>query len=197
MKSTTIIALASLFFLASCTGKTKKVNETALWDEKPAQTETVTAKAETLMQTVAEPQKEAAQAEASETKTEQPAVAIEKPQEQKTENLEDADDNKIYKRPDQEAYSPLSDREFGEFINKHLETPKSFADNPINAKSIAHLTIEKDGSISNIEIKPSIQPDLDKEYIRVLKLLPKFEPAKVNGKPVRSILGVMVIARAV
>ena len=197
MKSTTtIITLASLFLLASCTGKTKKANENALWDEKPQQTETVTAKAETDTEIVAEPQKETPQTEALETKAEQATVAAEKPREQKTENLEEADDNKIYERPDQEAYSPLSDKEFSEFVNKHLESPKSFADNPFNANSMAHLTIEKDGSISNIEIKPSMQPDLDKEYIRVLKLLPKFEPAKVNGKPVRSILGVMVVARA-
>ena len=59
---------------------------------------------------------------------------------------------------------------------------------------MAYLTIEKDGSISDVEIIPSMHPDLDKEFIRVYKLFPKCTPAKVNGKPVRSKISLAAIA---
>ena len=193
MKSkTTLIALASLFLLASCTGKSKKVNENALWKEKPAQTETVAAKVETAT----ESKEEVPQAKVTETKPEQASVSAEKPQEQKTENLEEVDDDKIYEKPDIRAICPLDDREVMEFVTKHFEFPKSFSDKPFNARGTAFLTIEKDGSISNVEIIPSISPDMNKEYIRVTKLFPKFTPAKVKGKPVRSKWSMAVAARA-
>jgi outer membrane biosynthesis protein TonB len=46
--------------------------------------------------------------------------------------------------------------------------------------------VEKDGSVTNVKVKQSISPELGAETVRVIKLLPKFNPGKnKNGEPVR------------
>ena len=46
------------------------------------------------------------------------------------------------------------------------------------------LSIKKDGSIINIIILESNEPDLNNEVIRVLKTMPNWEPALENGVPI-------------
>ena len=48
------------------------------------------------------------------------------------------------------------------------------------------LVIERDGRVSDVIIVQSIHPEIDKEFVRILKLLPKFTPGSINGISVRS-----------
>ena len=45
--------------------------------------------------------------------------------------------------------------------------------------------IEKDGSISDVNVARSDAPSLDKEAMRVVKAMPKWNPGKLKGIPVR------------
>jgi protein TonB len=40
------------------------------------------------------------------------------------------------------------------------------------------------GGVDKVEILKSVDPELDKEAIRVVKTLPAFKPGKQGGKPV-------------
>jgi periplasmic protein TonB len=40
----------------------------------------------------------------------------------------------------------------------------------------------KDGSISNIEIRKGVSKEADFEAIRVIKMMPKWKPGKINGE---------------
>ncbi len=44
--------------------------------------------------------------------------------------------------------------------------------------------VETDGSVANIKILKGVHYELDNETVRVIKLLPDFKPAEINGKPV-------------
>lgn len=48
------------------------------------------------------------------------------------------------------------------------------------------FTIQADGTITDVNILESSYPDLDEEAVRVVKGMPKWEPAKMGGKPVGS-----------
>ena len=48
----------------------------------------------------------------------------------------------------------------------------------------ASFTVEKDGQVRNPKIVKSLQPLFDAEVLRVLRLLPNFEPGQQNGEPV-------------
>jgi periplasmic protein TonB len=51
---------------------------------------------------------------------------------------------------------------------------------------VVKFIVEKDGSITGPQIAKGIIKDLDEEAIRLVKSMPKFKPAKLNGLNVRS-----------
>jgi protein TonB len=53
--------------------------------------------------------------------------------------------------------------------------------------------VEKDGTITQAEVKRSPNDLLSEEALRVVKLMPKWEPGKVGGKPVRSVFNLPVM----
>ena len=80
------------------------------------------------------------------------------------------------------------------FIHKNM-TPQPIAQcyNGIGGKVICRFIVDTDGSLSNFTILRSLNPTCDKEAIRVLKLLPKFIPGKLNGRVGRFYYTVPVI----
>ncbi|MGB0175696.1 MAG: energy transducer TonB, partial [Owenweeksia sp.] len=55
----------------------------------------------------------------------------------------------------------------------------------IQGRVYVDFVIERNGSISNVTVVRGVDPLLDDEAVRVIKSLPKFQPAKQRGKPVR------------
>lgn len=55
----------------------------------------------------------------------------------------------------------------------------------IQGRIIISFVIEKNGYVSNVQVVRSVDPWLDDEGLRVISSLPKIEPAKQRGKPVR------------
>ena len=54
----------------------------------------------------------------------------------------------------------------------------------ISGKVIVQFVIGKDGSVRDVEVLRSVDADLDKEAIRVVKKMPKWIPGKQQGVPV-------------
>ncbi len=49
---------------------------------------------------------------------------------------------------------------------------------------VVQFVVTKTGSIGEVRVARSKDPDLDKEAVRVVKSLPKFTPGKMNGHAV-------------
>jgi protein TonB len=47
------------------------------------------------------------------------------------------------------------------------------------------FVVERDGSISDVNVIGEAYPDLDKEAVRVVKIMPKWKPGIKDGKAVR------------
>ena len=60
---------------------------------------------------------------------------------------------------------------------------------------IVSFVVEKDGSLSNVKILRSVDTLLDQEAIRIVKSMPKWKPARKNGKVVRCKYAVPVVFR--
>jgi TonB family protein len=71
------------------------------------------------------------------------------------------------------------------YLSKNINYPASARELGISGKVIAAFVVEKDGSISNIEVLRKAGNDFDTEAIRVIKSMPAWKPGKQNGKPVR------------
>ncbi len=99
---------------------------------------------------------------------------------------EKADDDKIYNIVDEEASYPGGFEALYKWLNDHLKYPEECKAKNIQGRVTIQLVIKKDGSISDIKALKSPNALLSKEAIRVVKAMPKWSPAKVKGKVVRS-----------
>ncbi len=55
----------------------------------------------------------------------------------------------------------------------------------VQGKVIIGFVVEKDGRLTNFKIERKLWPEFDKEALRVIRKMPRWKPALLNGKPVR------------
>ena len=97
------------------------------------------------------------------------------------------EDTTIFVSTEIPAKFPGGDAGLLKWISVHLQYPVEAIKDSIQGRVSCMLIIEKDGSVSNVElIRSSSNRLLDEEAIRVLKTLPKFTPAEQRGQRVRT-----------
>ena len=69
-------------------------------------------------------------------------------------------------------------------VTSNYVYPSSAIQQSIQGKIFVRFTVETDGSLSNISILHGLSTDCDKEAIRVIRLMPKWNPATVDGTPI-------------
>ncbi|MDE5608062.1 MAG: energy transducer TonB [Muribaculaceae bacterium] len=94
------------------------------------------------------------------------------------------DPDNIYEAVEEMPRFPGGDEALLEYINKNLAYPPMAAENGIQGRVVVKFVVKKDGSIGDVIVVRSKDPDLDKEAVRVVKTLPDFEPGEHNGQPV-------------
>ena len=71
------------------------------------------------------------------------------------------------------------------FLGDNIKYPVIAQENGIQGRVITNFVVERDGSISDVQIVRGQDPSLDKEAVRVIKTMPKWKPGQQRGKPVR------------
>lgn len=71
-----------------------------------------------------------------------------------------------------------------QFLAANIKYPGG-PDDCVNGKVIVSFVIEKDGTVSDAKVVRKLHPAFDEEALRVVKLMPKWEPGRQEGKPVR------------
>ena len=69
-----------------------------------------------------------------------------------------------------------------DFISKNLRYPIFAKENGIQGRVQVSFIVEKDGSLTDFVIIQSEDPSLDKEAIRVVKSMPKWNLGKKDGQ---------------
>ena len=72
-----------------------------------------------------------------------------------------------------------------EFIQKNLKYPESAKNKGIEGRVFVQFVVEKDGSLTSFQVLRGVSDDIDAEAVRVLKMMPKWKPGMMDGKPVR------------
>lgn len=70
--------------------------------------------------------------------------------------------------------------EFGKFLNREFDYSKVTKAGKLEAA----FTIDEQGNLTKIRITQVLDVDSATEFIRVLKMSPKWTPAQRNGKPI-------------
>jgi TonB family protein len=71
------------------------------------------------------------------------------------------------------------------YISTNTQYPPVAVKDKIQGKTTILCVIEQDGTVSEVAILQGFDTDCDAEAMRVIKSLPKFTPAKIEGKSVR------------
>lgn len=88
--------------------------------------------------------------------------------------------------PDVYAHFPGGDGALMNWINQHLTYPETYAEISVLGKVYTKLSIEADGSISEIKIVKGLEPELNACVVKLFESMPDWIPAESNGKKVKS-----------
>ncbi|MDY4149365.1 MAG: energy transducer TonB [Paludibacteraceae bacterium] len=72
------------------------------------------------------------------------------------------------------------------YLSENVKYPVIAQENGIQGRVICQFVVNKDGAIVDVEVvRSGGDPSLDKEAMRVIKSMPKWNPGKQRGKAVR------------
>jgi TonB family protein len=74
--------------------------------------------------------------------------------------------------------------ELVKFLSRNIKYPVAAQQARVQGRVIVEFLVGADGSISDIMVKHSVNPELDAEAVRVISLMPKWKPGEQRGKAV-------------
>lgn len=76
--------------------------------------------------------------------------------------------------------------ELMKWLTRNLHYPAVARSRKTQGKVVAQFYIEKDGAVTGISISQSLSPECDREALRVLRMMPAWEPGIQNDQPCRT-----------
>lgn len=70
------------------------------------------------------------------------------------------------------------------YVAEHLRYPENMSNRGIQGIIHIGFTIDEEGFTTNIIVLKGVHPELNAEAVRVVKEMPRWQPALKNGKPV-------------
>lgn len=70
------------------------------------------------------------------------------------------------------------------FINSHRQYPQEAYDLGIEGRVTCAFVVNPDGKISHIKVLKGVESSLNKEAVRLVSIMPDWEPGKINDQPV-------------
>ena len=91
---------------------------------------------------------------------------------------------KVFDVVDENPHFPGGNGAMLDWLSKNIHYTSGCAS--IQGRVVVSFFVEPDGSLSDIELVQKVDPELDKEVLRVVKAMPKWIPVIHNGKAVRA-----------
>lgn len=95
------------------------------------------------------------------------------------------DGTKVFENPEEMPSFPGGRVALMKWLAKRMKYPKEAEEKGIKGRVICTFVVEKNGKITDVKVMRSVHPLLDAEALRVVRSMPKWQPGKLNGKPVR------------
>lgn len=98
---------------------------------------------------------------------------------------EEVEEQQIFQVVEEMPEFPGGMAECLKFLAKNIKYPTIAQENGVQGRVIVQFVVNQDGSIVDPLVVRSVDPYLDKEALRVIKMMPKWKPGKQRGKAVR------------
>ncbi len=86
---------------------------------------------------------------------------------------------------DKDAQSVCAKRKMLEFVYATLRYPARATEKEVRGKAEVSFVVEKDGSITEIEVRRGLNSDISRELERIIRKMPAWYPGYKEGEPVR------------
>ena len=95
------------------------------------------------------------------------------------------EETKIFTVVEQMPMFPGGDAALMSYLANNIHYPTVAAENGVQGRVVVGFVVERDGSITDVNVLRSVDPSLDREAMRVVKSMPRWTPGKQNGSAVR------------
>ena len=95
------------------------------------------------------------------------------------------EETKIFTVVEQMPMFPGGDAALMGYLRDNMHYPTVAAENGVQGRVVVGFVVERDGSITDVNVLRSVDPSLDREAMRVVKSMPRWNPGKQNGSAVR------------
>ena len=83
--------------------------------------------------------------------------------------------------------------EFMKWLTKNLKYPESARRQNQQGTVVISFIVNTDGSTSEIRVVRPRHPDLDREAVRVVRMMPKWKPGEDHGKVCRTMISIPIV----
>lgn len=80
---------------------------------------------------------------------------------------------------------PGGEQALYKWLKEHLVYPAAASEEGVGGRVTVEFVVSKTGAIENVRVVRGRHPALDKEALRVVKAMPKWNPGRNNGEPVK------------
>lgn len=95
--------------------------------------------------------------------------------------------DKKFREVEKPAVFPGGNEQLPIYLGKNIKYPEICREKGIQGIVLVEFLITKEGNIEDVKVIKSVDPLLDQEAIRVIKLMPKWTPAENKGEKVNMI----------
>ena len=95
-----------------------------------------------------------------------------------------ASDYITYEAVEEKPEYPGGMGELSKLLSSNLKYPLTSQENGVQGEVLVQFVVDKEGNIEEVTVFKGVDPYLDAEALRVIKMMPKWKPGKHEGKEV-------------
>lgn len=90
----------------------------------------------------------------------------------------------LYEEVDRHPTFPGGDHKMCSFINSERRYPSKAYDAGIEGRVLCSCIIRSDGTIDHVKVVKGVEESLDREAVRIIEAMPRWNPGVVDDRPV-------------
>lgn len=99
--------------------------------------------------------------------------------------ITEPDENSIFQVVETQPEFPGGMAELMKYLQKNIRYPQICKEQRVQGRVIVQFVVNADSTITDVNVVKPVNPYLDQEALRVVKAMPKWNPGKQRGEPVR------------
>lgn len=79
------------------------------------------------------------------------------------------------------------------WLTKNLRYPQTARQRKVQGRVVTQFIVNTDGSLSDLKVVESAEPSLDREALRVLRMMPAWKAGQIDEKPCRTMVCIPIV----